>query len=149
MAICALFASGLICIALATIRVVQTGINDKGQATTPEPKWMWLWSVMELSIAIIIGCCPAFAALISTQRQSKRASSRRYLKYSRGSSSKTGGISLKLNTMISSKPRTANEDNLYGLEPGSQEELALSPSSITVTTELYQHGSVTALSDNV
>jgi len=146
-AICALFASGLICIAFATIRVVQIGINDKGQASTPEPKWMTLWSAMELSIAIVIGCCPVFAALISTRRKSKRGSPHEYVKHSGGSSSKTGSVSLKLNTMISSKPRNAKDDKLYGLEPGSQEELALSPSNITVTTELHQHKSVTALPD--
>jgi hypothetical protein len=143
-AICALFATGLICIAFATIRVVQIGVNDKGQASSPEPKWMTLWSVMELSIAVIIGCCPAFAALIGSRRKSKRKSLQGYVKHSGGSSSKKGSFSLKLSTVISAKPRDARNDKLYGHD-GSQEELALSSSSITVTTDLHQHESVTAL----
>lgn len=45
-----LFGSGFICIAFATLRVVQLGIDGRGRTTTPEPKWMLLWTVLECSI---------------------------------------------------------------------------------------------------
>jgi hypothetical protein len=74
------FCSGSICIAFATVRVVQLGVDGRGRATIPEPKWLLLWTVLECamgsfiiqtevevltrSIAILIGCSPAFAILI-------------------------------------------------------------------------------------
>lgn len=45
-----LFGSGFICIAFATLRVVQLGTDGRGKTATPEPKWMLLWTVLECSI---------------------------------------------------------------------------------------------------
>jgi hypothetical protein len=45
-----LFGSGFICIAFATLRVVRLGIDGRGKTTTPEPKWMLLWTVLECSM---------------------------------------------------------------------------------------------------
>ncbi|KAH7071383.1 hypothetical protein BKA63DRAFT_578587 [Paraphoma chrysanthemicola] len=59
-----LFRSGFICIAFATLRVVQLGVDGRGKTTTPESKWMLLWTILECSMAIIIGCSPAFAVFI-------------------------------------------------------------------------------------
>jgi hypothetical protein len=45
-----LFGSGWICIAFATLRVVQLGIDEKGRPTAPNPKWLLLWTILECSI---------------------------------------------------------------------------------------------------
>lgn len=127
-AICALFATGLVCIAFATIRIAFSGITEIGEAGAAEPKWLAFWSVMEISIAVIIGCCPAFAALINTRRRTKRKPSDGYKKQSGGPSSGESSISPKLNTIISSKSRRAKDDKLYGRGHDRQDELALSPS---------------------
>jgi hypothetical protein len=60
-AVIALFASGLVCIAFATLRVVQ--ITKQANANTINATWLALWSMVETSIAVCIGCCPTFAIL--------------------------------------------------------------------------------------
>ncbi|KAF1829142.1 hypothetical protein BDW02DRAFT_574258 [Decorospora gaudefroyi] len=57
-----IFGSGWICILFATLRVVQTGVKD-GVPKVPDSKWLIIWTVIETSMAVIIGCAPAFAAL--------------------------------------------------------------------------------------
>jgi hypothetical protein len=58
-----LFGVGAILIAVATLRVAQIG--GKAQSSSqPSASWLALWGVIECSIAIIIGCCPAFVTLI-------------------------------------------------------------------------------------
>jgi hypothetical protein len=66
-AVIALFASGIVCIAFATIRVVQIGMRA-GNHSSPSPTWLALWTIIESAIAICIGCCPAFAVLYRTTR---------------------------------------------------------------------------------
>ncbi|KAF2023384.1 hypothetical protein EK21DRAFT_10417, partial [Setomelanomma holmii] len=59
----ALFGIGTILIAIATLRVAQIG--GKAQSSSqPLASWLALWVVIETSIAVVIGCCPAFVALI-------------------------------------------------------------------------------------
>jgi hypothetical protein len=148
-AICLLFGTGLVCISFATIRVVQIGINDKGQASTPEPKWLTLWSVLETSIAVIIGCCPAFAALIRTRRNTKRESSNGYVKHISGSLGTKSGAGIRLKAMTTFKSgNTANGTIVCHANHSSQEHLATSPGGISVTTDLRQTESVTTLRDN-
>ncbi|KAI4925521.1 hypothetical protein J4E85_007400 [Alternaria conjuncta] len=57
-----LFGSGWICIVFATLRVVQVSVKD-GLPKIPDPKWLQMWTVIETSMAVIIGCAPAFNAL--------------------------------------------------------------------------------------
>jgi len=58
-----LFGIGIILIAVATLRVAQIG--GKAQSSSqPSASWLALWGVIECSIAVIIGCCPAFVTLI-------------------------------------------------------------------------------------
>ncbi|KAH7091950.1 hypothetical protein FB567DRAFT_545158 [Paraphoma chrysanthemicola] len=58
-----LFGIGIILIAVATLRVAQIG--GKAQSISqPSASWLALWGVIETSIAVIIGCCPAFVTLI-------------------------------------------------------------------------------------
>lgn len=47
-----LFGSGFICIAFATLRCLQVGVDGSGKATTPEPKWLMLWTILECSIGM-------------------------------------------------------------------------------------------------
>ncbi|KAF1962118.1 hypothetical protein CC80DRAFT_531090 [Byssothecium circinans] len=54
----ALFSNGLVCMVFATIRVVQIG-EKTGNNTTPSSFWFVLWAIVEGSIAVIVGCCPA------------------------------------------------------------------------------------------
>jgi hypothetical protein len=136
-----LFGSGFICIAFATLRVVQLGMDGRGKTTTPEPKWMLLWTVLECSmgmfaspflkyspiwltkyLAIIIGCSPAFAIFIRNRiNGSKKASSdaHGYLKQSNNDE-------FKLKSMNSLKPRPKREnmDAYWDDVHSSQEELA-------------------------
>ncbi|KAF1350458.1 hypothetical protein EJ07DRAFT_139116 [Lizonia empirigonia] len=58
-----LFGTGFVCILFATIRVVQIGSKTDGGSTQPDPAWLMLWTMLESSVAVIIACCPAFAAL--------------------------------------------------------------------------------------
>lgn len=58
-----LFGTGFVCILFATIRVLQIGSKTDGGITQPDPAWLMLWTMLEYSVAIIIACCPAFAAL--------------------------------------------------------------------------------------
>ncbi|KAF2133810.1 hypothetical protein P153DRAFT_380987 [Dothidotthia symphoricarpi CBS 119687] len=62
-AIFLLFASGVVCITVATLRVAQVAANEaQGDKTSSlDPAWLGIWGIVECSIAIIIGCCPAFA----------------------------------------------------------------------------------------
>jgi hypothetical protein len=146
-AICLLFGIGLVCIAFATIRVVQIGVNDSGKASTPEPKWMTLWGILETSIAVIIGCCPAFGALIGIRRNTKRESSHGYVKQSGGSSGAKSNVGVRLKTMVSPKSRSTESGTVYDNGHSSQEQFARSSRGITVTTDLYQNESATALSE--
>jgi hypothetical protein len=97
MCVFVLFGSGFICIAFATLRIIQLGIDGRGETTTPEPKWMLLWTVLECSIgkciffysrtiygrvlltnlppAIVIGCSPAFAVFIRKRINSSKTRS--------------------------------------------------------------------------
>src|SRR5690242_6995852 len=69
-----LFGSGFICILFATLRVVKLGVDGSGKVTMPEPKWMLMWTVLETSMAVIIGCSPAFAAVVNKHWQTRNAS---------------------------------------------------------------------------
>ncbi|XP_014550861.1 hypothetical protein COCVIDRAFT_114401 [Bipolaris victoriae FI3] len=59
-----LFGSGFVCIAFATLRVVQVGVDRRGKTTIPELDWLLLWTVVECAMAVVIGCSPAFTGLI-------------------------------------------------------------------------------------
>ncbi|EMD68285.1 hypothetical protein COCSADRAFT_349727 [Bipolaris sorokiniana ND90Pr] len=58
----------------ATLRVVQVSTNN-GIPKIPDPKWLQMWTTIETSMAVMIGCGPAFNALC---RQSRAQNARRY-----------------------------------------------------------------------
>ncbi|KAH9882528.1 hypothetical protein J1614_000764, partial [Plenodomus biglobosus] len=127
-----LFGSALICIAFATLRVVKLGVDGHGNATTPEPKWLLLWTVLECSMAILIGCSPAFAILIrkriNTQRSPYNAEG--YIKQP------TDEVKLKDISSSGSGPKPTLNDGYWDDTHSSQEELAGNSHKTLMTTNL-------------
>ncbi|KAF2114826.1 hypothetical protein BDV96DRAFT_494291 [Lophiotrema nucula] len=128
-----LFGTGWVCILFATLRVVQVGVKD-GVPKTPDPKWLQMWTVIETSMAVIIGCLPAFAVVIRNRFGTKKGSydSRGYVKRS------TDVIKMKSVGSGSSGLRT-KDDELWPEAHGSQEALAHDAGHITVTTTIHQN----------
>ncbi|KAF2124149.1 hypothetical protein P153DRAFT_361336 [Dothidotthia symphoricarpi CBS 119687] len=153
-----LFASGLICILFATIRVVQIGIRD-GKPMTPEPKWLTLWTIIECSTgtatppilrcfcsiaslvtnvskAVIIGCCPQFATLTRKKKNdtSDAYNVQGYIRQSTSRPTTQGRDDVGLKSMITSGVHGKAADEAYWEDAhSSQEELARSQ-EIRVTT---------------
>ncbi|KAF2623580.1 hypothetical protein BU25DRAFT_478056 [Macroventuria anomochaeta] len=141
-AIIALFASGFICIAFATLRVVQIG-RQTGDTNTPNPTWLALWTIIETSIAICIGCCPAFAVLYRTARTSRVSYDTHG--YYRHTQSRSGGSQLRpdiirMNTVNvgAVRSRMSRKDPYWDDTRSSQEALAADNKGIMVTTTLHQ-----------
>ncbi|KAF2745689.1 hypothetical protein M011DRAFT_426803 [Sporormia fimetaria CBS 119925] len=141
-AVIALFASGFVCIAFATLRVVQVGMQT-GNATSPSPSWLALWTIIETSIAVCIGCGPAFAVLyrkvVGTTHASRDTSG--YLRqgpsHSGTARSKSDAIKLTSVTIGASRSR-ASKNDMYWDGGSSQEELAGGSKDIVVTTTVKQ-----------
>ncbi|KAF2641901.1 hypothetical protein P280DRAFT_548513 [Massarina eburnea CBS 473.64] len=131
-----LFGGGFVCIAFGTLRVVQVGIQH-GKAVSPEPKWLTLWTVIEVSMAIIIGCSPTFATLVRARIKSKKSSGNKqgYLKQGEGVDLETIGSSGRRN-------RSDTESNMDSLRederPVALRRNTLFNGGITVTTTVQQ-----------
>ncbi|GAM83053.1 hypothetical protein ANO11243_010390 [Dothideomycetidae sp. 11243] len=54
-----IFCLGLICVATAMIRVFEVGKTINAEAV-PDLPWLALWSIVEASIAVIVGCAAGF-----------------------------------------------------------------------------------------
>lgn len=141
-AIIGLFASGFVCIAFATLRVVQIG-RQTGETNTPNPTWLALWTIIETSIAICIGCCPAFAVFYRTARTPHASYDTHG--YYRHTQSRSGGSQLrpdaiKMNTVSigAGRSRTSRIDPYWDDTRSSQEALAADSKGIVVTTTLHQ-----------
>lgn len=130
-----LFGTGLICILFATVRVVQIGSKTNGGNTQPEPAWLMLWTMLESSVAVIIACCPAFAALYRTARDTQPRRSydaRGYLKQ------ESNGLdelrtNVKLERMVVAG-RASQTDVDWQDDRSSHEELPRGRIDIRVTT---------------
>jgi hypothetical protein len=147
-----LFSSGFICIAFATLRVIQLGVDGRGRATTPEPKWLLLWTVVECAMgmfsantrqkyilltiftAVIIGCSPAFAILIRNRLNTSKPS------YNAQGYAKQGTDDIKMKSIVSSsvRPRRDNREPYWDDAHSSQEELAKHAGRIVVKTTVHQ-----------
>jgi hypothetical protein len=152
-AVIVLFASGVVCIAFATIRVVQIGIRA-GNHTSPSPTWLALWTIVESAIAICIGCCPAFAVLYRTTRAaSMRHNTDGYIRHDHSRSgearSRTDAIQMQPMATSTSRPRTTKLGMYWDDTTSSQEELAGETKGITVTTTLQQASSHSSESASV
>ncbi|KAH7089559.1 hypothetical protein FB567DRAFT_618786 [Paraphoma chrysanthemicola] len=108
-AILLLFASGFVCILFACLRVAQVAINaakPEADGQPLDPTWLAIWGMVECSIAVIIGTCPAFAILINAFRTKSTYDSRGYRKQT---DSKSGGGEVALQTIGSMSTRERNQ----------------------------------------
>jgi len=134
-----LFGTGFVCILFATIRVVQIGSKTDGGNTQPDPAWLMLWTMLESSVAVIIACCPAFAALYRTARDTQPRRSydaRGYLKQ------ESNGLDelrpdVKLESLVTAE-RGSRPDVDWSDDRSSQEGLPYGRRDIGVTTT-FQH----------
>jgi hypothetical protein len=53
-----LFALGIFVIIASIVRVIQVGATTGASNTTPSLTWLALWSIIESSVAIMVGCGP-------------------------------------------------------------------------------------------
>ncbi|KAF1847783.1 uncharacterized protein K460DRAFT_426592 [Cucurbitaria berberidis CBS 394.84] len=142
MAVVALFASGFVCIAFATLRVVQIGMRT-GKHSAPSPTWLALWSIIETAIAIGIGCCPALAVLYRiSHTQHVPYDSHGYVRHnqSQPGSNRKGGDAINMNTLTvgTARSKASRNDPYWDDAAGSQEELAVDTKRIRVTTIVQQ-----------
>ncbi|PVH99653.1 hypothetical protein DM02DRAFT_419300 [Periconia macrospinosa] len=135
-----LFSGGFVCIIFATLRAVQIGIQN-GKAVSPDPKWLTMWTVIEVSMAIIVGCSPSFASVVRGRINSKKTSyqGRYYHRHGDNVDLRAIGTNKRPNhnTDITSNS-TLNEND----SPGEQRELRRNPlfnRGITVTTTVQQN----------
>ncbi|KKZ68594.1 hypothetical protein EMCG_01044 [[Emmonsia] crescens] len=127
----ALFSVGLICIAIATVRVVQIGSKAKNNST-PSSSWLAFWGILETGIAVIIGCLPALAIIYRKQQATRRT-------YGRGYSSMEGRQN-KNSIPLSNTSSRANRP----LVPGDDYDSAPAPTisktkGIAVTQTVHLH----------
>ncbi|CAA9956629.1 hypothetical protein PTMSG1_00237 [Pyrenophora teres f. maculata] len=102
-----LFALGTFVIIASIVRVIQVGATTGPHNTTPSLTWLALWSIIESSIAIIVGCGPGLYRKVKAVYSSNTEpayDSRGYIKTS-GSRQKgteenaDGGYGLQMKTM--------------------------------------------------
>ncbi|KAL1649632.1 hypothetical protein SLS61_006288 [Didymella pomorum] len=130
-----LFGTGMICILFATIRVAQIGSKTNGGNTQPEPAWLMLWTMLESSVAVVIACCPAFAALYRTARNTQPRRSYDAQGYLKQESNGLDELrtNMKLERMVMAG-RASQTDVDWQDGRSSQEELARGRNDIRVTT---------------
>ncbi|KAF1843358.1 uncharacterized protein K460DRAFT_143935 [Cucurbitaria berberidis CBS 394.84] len=129
-----LFGSGWICILFATLRVVQVGVKD-GVPKAPDPKWLQMWTVIETSMAVIIGCAPAFAAIIRSRFDTQNGSD------DANGSAERSTDQIKMQSMGTDRANPSKrKDDLLWNEPhnGSEEALAYDGGPLTGTTMKQQ-----------
>jgi hypothetical protein len=83
--ICALFALGILVVIASVVRVIQVGATTGASNTTPALTWLALWSVIESSVAIMVGCGPGLyrkAKTVYSSTPTYAYNSRGYLKTS-------------------------------------------------------------------
>ncbi|KAJ8113343.1 hypothetical protein OPT61_g4508 [Boeremia exigua] len=142
-AIVALFSSGLVCIAFATLRLIQVG-RQSGDTYSPNPTWLSLWTVIEGSVAICIGCGPAFVVFYQAARNTNASSNtdgyHRYT-HSRSENSQLRPDVIRMNTVSvgTGRARDSRKDPYWDDNRSSQEALAADDKGIMVTTTLHQN----------
>ncbi|KAF1930601.1 uncharacterized protein M421DRAFT_377665 [Didymella exigua CBS 183.55] len=145
-AILTLFGTGVICILFACLRVTQVAVNaakPEAAGQPLDPTWLAIWGMVECSIAVIIGCCPAFAVLINAARTKFSYDSQGYQKHTGGTGQ--GSSNVQLRTIGSMRARERNQH--LGLETtdlhwagahSSQEQLRTTHDGILVSTTVTQ-----------
>ena len=142
-AIIALFASGSLCIAFATLRVIQVARQSKG-TIDPNPIWLALWSAIETCVAVCIGCCPAYACAWRTARAQRvpydtHGYRRHAPSHSRGDQLRPDVMEMNTVTVGTGRRRMSKEDPCWDDTRSSQEILAAEDKGIMVTTTLQQN----------
>lgn len=127
-AIIALFASGFVCITFATLRVIQVG-RKSGESTAPSPTWLAFWTLIESSVAICIGCCPAFAVFFRrAHTPSISYDTNGYVRHSPSGSgadqNNAGTINMNAVTTGSSRNRISRRDTHWNVTRSSEEDFA-------------------------
>jgi hypothetical protein len=110
-----LFCVGWICIAFATVRVIQIGVKANN-SSTPSSSWLALWAIVESAVAVIVGCCPGLyikAKEVHSTRKStsKLSTPQGYIYGSRGYEKQSAGpdeARLGYETTISGGGRSYN-----------------------------------------
>ncbi|KAH7392323.1 hypothetical protein DE146DRAFT_679738 [Phaeosphaeria sp. MPI-PUGE-AT-0046c] len=108
-----LFCSGFVCILFSTIRIVQ--ITSRNGPKSPDPKWLTMWTIIECSTAVIIGCCPMLAALIPKTENPSHRVSYDVNGYVRQSASRSGGSAptgFKLESVKSSTKSSKKQNSV-------------------------------------
>lgn len=141
-AVVALFASGFVCIAFATLRVIQIGMRT-GNSASPSPTWLALWTIIENAIAVVIGCCPAFAILYRTSRTPHVSyDTHGYVRHGQSRSGASGrrgdAINMTTGTSGTARSKASRNDPYWDDTASSQEELAADTKGIRVTTTVQQ-----------
>lgn len=142
-AIIALFASGSLCIAFATLRVIQIARQSKG-TIDPNPVWLALWSAIETCVAVCIGCCPTYACVWKSARTQRVSyDTHGYQRYapshSDGDQLRPDVMELNKVTVGTGRVRMSKKDPCWDDTRSSQEILAAEDNGIMVTTTLYQN----------
>lgn len=68
----ALFSLGGICMLASIIRVVQVGKTTVASNNQPSLTWLALWSMIESSVAILVGCGPGFYRKATSASNSRK-----------------------------------------------------------------------------
>ncbi|EMD68273.1 hypothetical protein GGP41_001818 [Bipolaris sorokiniana] len=120
MQICTLFGLGLLVVIASIIRVIQVGTTIGPKRTTPAGTWLALWSIVESSVAIIVGCGPGLyrkAKSVRSNTPSYAYNSRGYIKTSdsrRANAEKHSEelYGLPINTKISGRSSEGSKEEL-------------------------------------
>ncbi|KAJ8112282.1 hypothetical protein OPT61_g5311 [Boeremia exigua] len=115
----ALFGMGGLCMLASVLRVVQVGETTGGSNNQPSLTWLALWSIIESSIAVIVGCGPGIYRKVTSISRSRQTP---YYNESQSKVSKGRGLNGTEGGLVPLHPIASNN-----IEPvdktDSQEEL--------------------------
>lgn len=125
-AVVARFASGFVCIIFTTLRVTQIAIKA-GNEASPSPTWLAVWTIIEGSAVVCIGCGPAFAMSYCRAQRSTAPDSHGYIRHGPSATGKSRSRieSIKLAShMAASRARESRSEPYWA---GSSGQNSLRP----------------------
>jgi hypothetical protein len=140
-----LFGVGVVLIVVATLRVAQIG--GKAQSSSqPSASWLALWGIIECSIAVIVGCYPAFVTLIRNHTTpSVSYNTQGFVRQRNGEqgSGDGGPDAIKLNSIVKSESKGGSSADSKEVtrvgQSGSPFELVPAPHRCDVMRESEIH----------